>query len=114
MKKNEAIAWLNRRKDLCNKKAALLFEQEDLNFIRVYIHHYKKKLVPFEQIVASLQHCHPQNLIMKVDHMITKLMFDFKIETKTEQKEIQDIQFNLQNGYHPLQMVKADFITEYY
>jgi len=109
MNRNDVLTWLNSK---CSRPPAE-FIQQDLEFIRNYIHHYKNKLVSFETIVASIQRRDGGSVLRHIDFMIDKLLIDFKITPITEKRIIQDPQFNIMTGHHPFEQQAVDMISRY-
>lgn len=113
MNRNEVVIWLNRRLEYCNTQRVLHFDDADYIFIRNYIHHYKGgKLVDFETILNSLQY-HQSDVIVYLDNMINKLLIDFKINTSTKKKKVQDPRISMSIGRHPFEVLELDFIEKY-
>lgn len=86
MERDDVLKWLNYRLEL-SKQQQFIISTDDIIFIRNYIHHYKNKLIPMEQIGNSVK-MHSHNLIDYLDFMATKLINDFDIKTKTEKHQI--------------------------
>lgn len=109
MDRNDVLAWLNSK---CSRPPAE-FIQQDLEFIRNYIHHYKNKLISFENIVHSIQHKDAHTVMKHIEFMINKLITDFGIKSITEKRVIQDPQYNIMTGQHPFSHQEVEMIVKY-
>lgn len=109
MNRNDVLVWLNGK---CSRPPAE-FIQQDLEFIRNYIHHYKKKLISFETIVNSIQNRDGNIVLKHIEFMINKLITDFKIQSITEKKIIQDPHYNIMTGQHPFTQQEVEMIVRY-
>jgi len=82
MKRTDVVDWLNYRLELSNSKRSGVIMDRDIAFIRMYINHYKSKLLPPEQIVQSIHHT--RNWMGHFDYMVNKLVHDFNIQIDWE------------------------------
>lgn len=114
MKREEVLQYLNNRLKKTNASGPLTFDDNDVNFIRIVIHHYKKKLISLETIVHSFNSHDPMKILYHIDFMITKLVSDFKINLKTRKESVSDPQLNLSMGLHPFATQEVELIEEYY
>ena len=111
MDRNDAVVWLNKRAKLSGP--VIHIDNDDITFIRNYIHHYKKELVDPAKIAKSISSLFPGEFLHYIDSMATILINDFDIKTKTEKRKIQDPQINISMGKHPFAQQDLDFIVEY-
>lgn len=113
MKKNDVLNWLNRRLSLHKDGNPFSVNDSDIIFIRNYIYHYKKETIEPQRIVNSIVHKSAAEMMFHFDFMISKLVHDFKITTKTHKNTIQDPNINLMLGKHPYARTEVEFIDEY-
>lgn len=107
MDKEAVVNWLNYRLKLSQEQKQNMIQDADIHFIREYIHHYKEKLVPLEQIVQSIQ-ANPMTTMNHIEFMINKLVEDFNIDTKTKESG-----FSIMGGFMNVPP-DAKLITKYF
>lgn len=86
MNKQNAIDWLNHRVAACNASNHLTFDDSDINFIQMYVNHYKNSNIEIHQVINSLRNnfWNSNKLLAHLDFMATKLIMDFNIQTETD------------------------------
>lgn len=109
LEKSEIINYLNNK----IKKQPLSFDQDDINFIRQVIYHYSGKLISMENIISSIN-SYGNMTLNYYDNMITKLINDFDIQTKTVKKLSNDPSISMVLTGNPFQNVEVDIISEYF
>lgn len=113
MSKQDALNWLNHRKKMCESDRLLGFLPEDVNFIRMYISHYKNKLVPSEEIIQSITSTHPEGMLARIDFMCNKLIADFDIKITFKKVLVQNPGFYLSIGESPFTTREVEFVEKY-
>lgn len=113
MERLEVVTWLNHRNSLAKSGRVLGFEPSDINFFRNYIHHYKDKSIHLNDIIYSITHRPPDQILQYLDFICTKLVEDFNISIKTVKSVVTDPGFYISIGESPFHQREIEFIEEY-